>query len=404
MKRVFMFLLVLFQIGYLVSQDRIVRVNNKFVETFEKSISIAAGGTLVISTATGDINLETWNNDKVSIKIEKEIEAVDLETAENLLKEFILKTESDDHYVRIEGAFYLNEYIEDFDVFYTILLPLEFSVDIHTEEGNIRVPDITGNVRVETQGGRIETGIINGGVRIKSTGGTIRTNDINGDAEIISAGGKIFIGNVDGILKAETAGGDVFAGEVRENVTIKTAGGDIEVAGSGGKIYAYTVGGNIEIGASQGPVELVTMGGNISVDSAGGAADVRTMGGNITLKSIEGDIQADTYGGNIIAEITLKNNFLQRNCELRSRGGDITLSLPSDINTLIDAQVQISRDSWGEYDIYSDFPLTFSREDMLDRETGKSRNRRIIKASGVINNGGNTIRIRSSDGDIYIKK
>jgi len=385
------------------SQAKITKSGDLFTETFERNFAVREKGILFLNSSTGSVDINIWNKNELYMKAEKTVRAHDLNEAKSLLKDFIIRTNSDNEKIQVEGSFYLNAPIQNFDVFYTIIMPVDYALDIFTQDGDVFISELTGNARVEVNAGDIRTGTLEGDVNFKSAGGSMRIRSIRGNAELVTAGGELIVGDVDGMIKAETAGGNIIVGRVSQGVEAKTAGGNIEVSGSQGTIKAFTVGGNIYVGRSEGAVELETMGGTIDVLAAEGYARVKTKGGSIDLKKINGFVIAENAGGDITAEIVSLNSKNREESRITARGGDVFLYLSQDINATIDARVRDSKNYFEYYEISSDFPLVYSPGELLSDSEKPATSRR-IRATGDINDGGNGIRIDTYEGNIYIRK
>jgi len=84
--------------------------------------------------------------------------------------------------------------------------------------------------------------------------------------------------------------------------------------------------------------------------------------------------------------------------ELRSSGGNVSLSLPSSASATIDATIRIQggwRHAQDEYDIHSDFTAESKNVDKDDEE---------IHAVYKLNGGGESITIETTNGNIEIRK
>ncbi len=124
----------------------------------------------------------------------------------------------------------------------------------------------------------------------------------------------------------------------------------------------------------------------------------RTSGGDVELENVQAPIIARTSGGNMDVEVTLKDFSKPHGVELRTSGGDITLTLPAGIPVTVVAEIVLDkrRRSMKRYDIYSDFPLSKKQTE----EEGKD----VIRSTGEVNGGGDKVYLRTSAGNIHIKK
>ncbi|MGY8823369.1 MAG: DUF4097 family beta strand repeat-containing protein [Candidatus Latescibacterota bacterium] len=120
---------------------------------------------------------------------------------------------------------------------------------------------------------------------------------------------------------------------------------------------------------------------------------VETGGGGINIGDLQGNVDAETSGGGIEVEFIAGGG--DRHYTLETAGGDINISLPSDMKATVYAELRIQKRGWSskDYDIYSDSKLD------IDKKEGD-----LISARGKINGGGNMVRLRTTNGDINIEK
>lgn len=275
-------------------------------------------------------------------------------------------------------------------------IPADFNIDVKTAGGDIAVTgDLRGMAKVKTAGGDINMDNVYGETEVKTAGGDIDVGAIEADAWISTAGGDIKVESVGGVLEVNTSGGDIVVGNIQNRLKASTAGGDIELGNVGGDAVIKTSGGDIVVGDVAGAAEMATAGGDIALGSASGKVTAKTAGGDLELRNITGSLEAATAGGDIEAELT--PGSAGGASSLKTAGGDIRLYLPAGANVRIDAEIKISgrweRES-EEYGIFSDFPEVQMQKD----SSGK-----VIRAQTDLNGGGQTITLRTHNGNIYIK-
>lgn len=209
-------------------------------------------------------------------------------------------------------------------------------------------------------------------VGLNTGGGTIDVVELVGDADLNSGGGSITMRHIEGNGEAKTGGGSIEIEGVSKNVSAKTGGGSIEIMGSEGHVSANTGGGSVRVGGSNGPVSVNTGGGGIDIEEA------------------KGSISANTGGGSISAEI-LRLQEKSDEIKLSSGGGSLTLHIPEDLPGSFDVELKLRRPK-KDYRIISDFPL-----EIHEHSSKKT-------ASGDINGGGHRISLKTTNGNIKIKK
>ncbi len=201
-------------------------------------------------------------------------------------------------------------------------------------------------------------------VQLSTSGGDIRVADLQGQARVKTSGGGIKLGNIDG------------------PVTANTSGGDISIDGSRGAVELHTSGGGIDIGSIAGNIQAKTSGGSVEVRHAGGDLYIRSSGGGIEIGEALGAVDAQTSGGSIRARLAQQPRGDSR---LSTSGGGITVSLAPNVAVELDAHT-----SGG--DVETDVPVM-----LLGRQNESA-------IEGKINGGGPKLVLRSSGGDIRIRK
>jgi DUF4097 and DUF4098 domain-containing protein YvlB len=409
-------------------------------EKVEKTFSAGKGGTLVIDSDVGSIEVGTWDKGEVYVSVKKQA------SSQKRLDGFEVQIEQKGNDIYIDGK---NKGHNRVHVEFYVSVPREYNVDLKTGGGSIDVADINGNVKINTSGGSISIGNVESGdINAHTSGGSIKVGDVIGKVKVDTSGGSIAIGNVaggdvdahtsggsikvnnvDGNLKVDTSGGSINLDKITgtslihtsggsislsqggENVKANTSGGSINIGPTKGKVEVHTSGGNINIGMTDGDVDADTSGGSINVEGSRGEIIIHTSGGNLFVGSSEGPVKADTSGGNIKilqtrgaidaetsggsieARMTETDNSKDTHVSLHSSGGEITVYLPGTIEATVTAKLKISRFADRDYQIYSDFPLKIK---------GEESNR--INAEGDLNGGGDRIDLKTTNGDIYIKK
>lgn len=129
--------------------------------------------------------------------------------------------------------------------------------------------------------------------------------------------------------------------------------------------------------------------GSVHVENYSGELEVRTSTGAVRLKDVTGPITAHTSVG----AIDVKFSSVNQNApiSISSSTSSVDVSLPA--NTRADVEL---RSTMGN--VYSNFDLEIPREDGLKPISG---NRKI---KGKLNGGGVKISLRSSTGNVYLRK
>ncbi len=158
-------------------------------------------------------------------------------------------------------------------------------------------------------------------------------------------------------LNLLTSNGDVEAQGVAGGAEMRSANGRIGAQDIGGKVVAHT---------SNGAVEL---------ERISGFADAETSNGSITIKEAGGDIRCETSNGRILLEKVVAS------AEAFTSNGSITCTLSADASATVSANTTTGK-------VSCDFLVTIKRD----------------RLSGKIGDGKASINLRTSNGNIHIRK
>jgi TonB family protein len=379
-------------------------------------VPTADGLTLRVSTDLGSVKivpLEAGSAPVVRYAVHIETDAR-APVAQRLLDRYSLSTKSNAAGVEITGnlppqlAHFATSGTQ-FWVQFEIAVPVNYSVDVKTDAGDIETGDIGGIATLTTQGGNIRAGRIGGGTanvrnaipdhlvaRLATEGGHIQVQDVSGDLRAFTAGGHINAGNIAGDASLHSGGGHIQAGRIGGRADLQTDGGNITVGQAGSLVSVRTGGGQIDFGEVRGSVRAQTGGGGIRIMYVSGPMEVESSAGSICLTRVAGTVRAATAGGTITAWINPDapssggTVHLPGLSQLTSGNGDIVVFLPRNLAADIDAEVE----SGGERRIEADPALALK---IQNRGGGP------VRALAALNGGGPTLRLRTTAGKIRLQ-
>ncbi len=196
------------------------------------------------------------------------------------------------------------------DARYTVQLPKQFSVDLHTHGGAISVTGLNGEIKANTSGGKLKFTQLEGPIDGKTSGGSIEMSSCNGDSNINTSGGSIDVKTGRGRLDARTSGGSIVVRDYIGDTDVKTSGGRLALENVSGKITGRTSAGSIDLSLAEpvtGDVNLDSSAGSIDVvvpPKAGLTVDAKTSMGKIrteipmlAMKSDDDRLQGTLNGG-----------------------------------------------------------------------------------------------------------
>jgi DUF4097 and DUF4098 domain-containing protein YvlB len=346
-----------------------------------KTFPVGKGGTLDVTIRGGDIVINTWDRDEVSVRIR----GVDDDEDPGLRM-----TQSGTR-VLIEDA---GASSDDFTL--EVTLPSRFDVRLRSSSGDIEIDGpLNGRLNGATGGGNIRLRNLGGSVEMKTSGGDITSGDIGGDLDLNTSGGDIRMGTVSGNATIITSGGDITVANIGKKIRASTSGGSIAIGDVGGEATVSTSGGDITAGSVSGNASLTTAGGNVMLHGATGTVRATSAGGDLQLENVTGSVEGSTAGGNVVAFLNPAKNGRSR---LNTAGGDIRLVVPEGAKVTINARIHIGgwwRVQKDTYDIRSDFAMEKYEKNEQSHE---------IRATILVNGGGEQVTLDAVSGNIEVRK
>ena len=259
--------------------------DREHMERIEEQFSVEPGGTLKIDADLGGIRIETGDEHKVDVLVEKWIARYSEAKARRELEDVEVELSQHANDVRIEvnkpGLFKRNKRVR---VKMTVRVPISFNLALKTAGGDIEVADLQGNVKAGTAGGDIDIGTITeGDVKASTAGGDIQVRGGGRETALSTTGGNITVDRAEGGVTARSTGGNIEIGDTGGDVDTKTTGGNIGIGRVQGSVIAKTTGGNVETGPILGNVDAKTVGGNIEIDDVLGTVNTNAVGGRVTV-------------------------------------------------------------------------------------------------------------------------
>jgi DUF4097 and DUF4098 domain-containing protein YvlB len=253
---------------------------------------------------------------------------------------------------------------------FEIQVPAETSLRLVTSSGNLVVSTVTGTVELETSFGSIRVEEADGAVSARSNSGDITLVGLSdaGDLQVRTDFGKLLLQDITADrLTARSSSGSiqVEGGTLDGALDVETSFGDVTVAGVRATSYRLaSSSGNLALDGCTGPLDLQTGFGNVEVRNGAEA--------QLALKTDSGEIR---FSGSLDAqgEHRVESNF-----------GSVRLVLPAESAFDLDAET-----GFGSID--SEFPVTVSQFE----------EKHMV---GEVNGGGPLLRIRSSSGNVTLKR
>jgi len=188
----------------------------------EETLSSSPGKDLKVKTLSGNVEISTWSDNSVYVKITGN------ESAKDKLD---ITIENSDNGVDVSIKQKNNNNLSDLNLKIDIRLPQSYNADISSAEGDLELNGVSGNIEMKTAEGDIKTSETSGSLDLKTAEGDIESLNFSGNISVSTAGGDIHLDGSNGKISGATAGGDIklfYKGE-NKGIKLTTSGGHIEV-------------------------------------------------------------------------------------------------------------------------------------------------------------------------------
>jgi len=165
---------------------------------------------------------------------------------------------------------------------------------------------------------------------------------------------------------------------------VRNVDGPLVAEGFEGHIDLATVDGSLTARQCSGTVATQTVDGSLELRNVHGDISARTTDGKLSVDGVFRTLEAQSTDGNILVTVE-PGSKMGGEWSIRSTDGSIHIELPQGFGADLEARS-------GDGQIKCDYPVTISGSVDKHRLTGK------------INDGGNLLRVQSSDGSINISK
>jgi DUF4097 and DUF4098 domain-containing protein YvlB len=251
---------------------------------------------------------------------------------------------------------------------FTLTVPEETSLDLHSVNGNLTLSGTAGDAGLQTDFGSIEVSNVSNVVTVKTINGNITATDITSQADLslTSDFGNISLAN----SQAPTM--EIIS--INGRITLE----DIEVEG---KLTAHSDFGDQSLSAVEASIyDLQTQNGRIKLDKARGSITARSDFGDVEVLNVEnGTIDLASNNG----AITFSGSLAEGPHSIASDFGNINLIIPPETGLNVDLQTEFGK-------ISSDFEITVSGALDDNHWVGK------------LNGGGEALTVKTNNGNITI--
>ena len=306
--------------------------------------------------------------------------------------------------VRVTTKFPNNSHLQTSSVEFTINVPRQYNVRLHSAGGGLDVSNVEGSFEGSTGGGVLEFHHVKGSASLSTGGGEIRVDDVDMSGSMSTGGGKVWLSRVRGGLSASSGSGPVIHDEdpsgslddVKEEDSKVTIGDRFQ-----GRLHISKAGGDIEVESAPKGVTASTGGGDVRIGRGAGRVEASTGGGDITVGPIAGSVEASTGAGEVT--ITLADaNGADQSVSVVTGYGRVILELPASINARFELETAYTEGFRRKSHIESDWQLTTTESDRWDDREGTPR--KYVRGKATIGSGRSLIKVKAVNGDVIVRR
>jgi hypothetical protein len=356
----------IFEIGDLDLWDI---TGNSFTYDEHQEAAVASGSSIEIFNLYGDVEVRPSDSDRVVLEVKKTIRASDKDEADRLEKDFTFAVKNDGSKYRIasnrDDLGFRGLPRQRYKSSMTIQVPRRSSLRVDNRNGRVSIQDLTGSEEVSNRYGEIDIRNITGDLHVENRNGSVTVQDVSASVKINNRFSSTTVKNVGG------------------NLNVSTRNGSADISG---------VKGNAEITNSFAPITVENIQGDLTINGRNNSVDVQRVDGdlraessyqNVNIRDVRSAVTVNSRNGDLLVSFVRPP---QKNIQITSRFGNITLELPPASSFYIDARTEFGN-------IDSEF-------DGLNA----NRSNRERSLSGRYGQGGAQITISARNGDIHLAR
>ena len=356
----------------------------------EKTLTVQPGGTLVLDLETG-AGLTIYGSKDSRIHMRASLGGSDWRSTS-------VELIPDGRGARLTMRYRGDERNRSSSHHIDLQIPHEYNLRLKSSGGGLHLTDVSGEFSGSTGGGDIRIERASGSAHLSTGGGDVKVSSSDLNGSVSTGGGAVVIESTSGDLRGGSGSGNVLYG--RNGLTFSSGSASEGVRGSDGKTYVSKAGGSVNLGSLGGGASISTGGGGISIASANGDVSATTGGGDIRVGSVSGSTDLSTGAGDVSVRTTGSS---AGRVKVSSGNGTVTITVPADLSAYLDLESGYTEEH-GRTRIRSDFDIPTTETSDWDSTQGTPR--RYVKSRASVGRGasGGTIRVRTTNGDIIIRK
>jgi len=299
----------------------------ELTKNYDESFDVDANVKVDLTNEFGQVNVETWDKNQVTINVEVRVEGKDEKESQKILDKINVKISGSNSLVKattsIEGK--LNCKNCEMSINYEVMMPASGMLGIRNDFGNVNVGDLDGSADLHIEYGNLEVGKLSG-----------KENDIeikfgNAEIDMLKAAdlhieyGKLEVGKA-GYLDLYSRFNDLELGEVSE-LKLDSQYDEIEI-GSGDVI---------DIDAAFSGVEIGEVFDKLSLTNSYSGIEVMRIAGGFSEVYIKNSFASVEIGVSSSASYKLEAEASYGNIDFPKKNADIIKHVDKDFEEEIEA-------------------------------------------------------------------
>jgi hypothetical protein len=291
------------------------------------------------------------------------------------------------------------------------MVPRRFDIHISSGGGQLILADIEGTFDGETGGGGFRIERAQGAARLSTGGGDIKVTESTLEGVVSTGGGAVLLSRVRGGLRGESGSGPVVradAGGVRTgDLSGLTVTGDAITVDEGkvvaaGVLHVSKAGGAITLDAAPVGAYVSTGGGDVRIGRSAGFVSASTGGGDVSLGPVAGSVKVSTGAGAVYVWIS-DAEAPEQLVDIVAGVGEVVLDLPPGLSARFELESGYTESFGRRTRIDSEWSLVQSETTFWDDARGQTP-RKYVRARGEAGRGGPLIRVRTTNGNITVRR
>ena len=348
----------------------------------EKEFTASSGKKLTVELPGADVDITGWDQERVSVTTrcsgrDEEIGAFDFHENSNG--------------VEICSGNIGNRpgYPKDFK--FEIRVPKQFDIEINLMAGRISINDVAGHIKGVSMSGDLNLRALKGALNLETMAGNISLFNSEVSGQVKTMAGQVVMQGVSGSIHGSSMTGDVVHRKSAQQLQKPSS-----------EIRLSRMAGDIIVAHAPAGADLTTLAGNIRVRSGAGLVKAQTTAGNIVIDAVDGSVHAWTMAGGASVRMVGQADKGKRDVEITTMGEVTELTVPANLSMQVEIALAQTVDRVRDYRIISDFEIQQSDSGTWVHDEGTAR--KYLYATGSFAGGRNTIRIKTVNADVYLRK